>query len=123
MGDIAQCPFCGNQDAVELQKTTNGMMRVHCDNCGSSGYETDERDTAIRSWNRRALPLEPTPVRVAEDVLEAIDDALSSWSVEAETDLHNGWATQQVVDERDARAKLVRTWLESQRPQEPPRAE
>lgn len=63
---LLSCPFCGNQDAVELQPTSNGMMRVHCDNCGGSGYETDERDTAIEFWNRRAVPLEPTPVSVPD---------------------------------------------------------
>lgn len=51
--ELLPCPFCGNQDAVELQKTARGMMRVYCDNCGGSGYETDDRAIAIEFWNRR----------------------------------------------------------------------
>lgn len=118
--ELLPCPFCENQDAVELQKTTNGMMRVHCDNCGGSGYETDERDTAIEFWNRRALPLEPTSVNVPEDVAATIIDYLSPLKKGLEK-LQT--ASHSVVrGEEIARLAAVFAWLE-QRPQEPPGAE
>lgn len=51
--ELLPCPFCGEERDVELQPTRNGMMRVYCDNCGCSGYETDARNQAIASWNQR----------------------------------------------------------------------
>jgi len=69
MTNLLPCPFCGNQEYVELQNTHSGMMRMHCDNCGGCGYETDNREQAIEFWNRRTVAIPP-------DVRETLRNAL-----------------------------------------------
>ena len=50
---LLPCPFCGEENDVALEATRQGMVRVYCNNCGCSGYETDDRNQAVASWNQR----------------------------------------------------------------------
>ena len=52
--ELKPCPFC-NSDKVKFEQTEKGACYIHCLNCGAKGSVAprDEKDWAIKSWNKR----------------------------------------------------------------------
>lgn len=90
MDELKPCPFCGGKAAMEQtsygtdpQSSARLSFRINCTKCGAtapgangyvsviltcSGYLNalhDDRENAIKKWNRRAS--DPTPEPLKED--------------------------------------------------------
>lgn len=84
------------------------------------GGKKDDEESDLYGWlcDMLAEIQQPTApqMEVSEEVYEAIDDAVTSWSVEAMVDWHNGHADAKTVHERTAKVDMVREWLQLMRP-------
>ena len=64
------CPFCGCEDVVMKDRTSDCGIAVQCCNCGGRGpYWDDMEDKAIKSWNDR-----PDPLAEHRNTLERLKD-------------------------------------------------
>ena len=52
---LKPCPFCGENRKVVLmiEKSSDGLWRIRCDNCGCRTQWMDNEKQAIRAWNTR----------------------------------------------------------------------
>lgn len=61
--ELKPCPFCGS-DALSVKPNIHtGLLRVQCEACWAvtaTSVSSNNRQTAIAAWNRRASPT-PTP--------------------------------------------------------------
>lgn len=82
---LRECPFCGDSEYVEFLRFTNGLVCVHCDNCGASGYASDVQERAIAAWNLRAIPVE-SPAAPGPEVVAILSEWRDEYGMRA-----NSW--------------------------------
>ena len=56
MAELKPCPFCGGKPFISAKLPYFGevpTLAVVCENCNASTKQTDKKEKAIESWNRR----------------------------------------------------------------------
>lgn len=51
---LAPCPFCGSEEIELYVWAMTDCWNVRCEGCGATTLKREGKDTAIKSWNRRA---------------------------------------------------------------------
>lgn len=55
--ELKDCPFCGGFENLVVENDNSGSTYcyvVFCDDCSAIGPCDDNKDDAIKEWNRRA---------------------------------------------------------------------
>ena len=80
---VRECPFCESKNASVQRLGFNNFRDVWCQNCGTSGPETDTDEAAIYAWNTRTT--DPTIKSLVELVI-SLEGALKEISGDNDVD-------------------------------------
>lgn len=59
MSETQECPFCGGSDVLVKHSGRWGWF-VSCQACHAVGPSAGTRDVAVRRWNKRRGPVQPS---------------------------------------------------------------
>jgi Lar family restriction alleviation protein len=51
--DLEHCPFCGEQENLQIDEAADPLYAVHCRKCDCEGPNEKTYTKAVESWNYR----------------------------------------------------------------------
>jgi Lar family restriction alleviation protein len=51
--ELKPCPFCGDDNSLQVEHDDIHWCFVFCENCLAHGPRIDDREQAIKEWNER----------------------------------------------------------------------